>query len=80
MKPKCLCDIIKVSIDEAVKQTLQTSESWKKQQEHVASLVAREACLITEVAKLLKQNKELLEMERENRAKVDALRKGIGQV
>lgn len=41
----------------------------------MATLKAREACITTEVVELLKQNRKLLEVKRENRPEVDALRK-----
>lgn len=53
--------------------------SCKKQQEYIVALVAREARLTTIVVELLKQNGELLEVERESRAEMDTLRKKIDQ-
>lgn len=55
-------------------------KSSKKLQEHIIILEEKEACLITKVVGLLKQNGELLKMERENKTEMDILRKELGQV
>lgn len=70
--------ISKVCNDKLVKQVAQSNESWKKQQEHLATVEAREARLTTEVVKLLKQNKELLEAEKKDKTKIDALKRKFG--
>lgn len=43
----------------------------------MVTLEAIEAYLTTKVAKLLKQNKELLEVEKRNNIEIDALKGGI---
>lgn len=53
-KVECLHEISKVSMDEAVKQTTQSNESWKKLQEHTSNLEARDATLTNEIFDLLK--------------------------
>lgn len=63
----------KVNMDEAVRQIVVSNKSFKKQQEHMIALEAKEACLTTEVAKLL-------EVERKSMAKVDSLRKELLQM
>lgn len=55
-------------------------ETSKRIQDHVATLEEREARLTTEVAEMLKQNEKLLEIKRENKVEMDALRKELGQV
>lgn len=40
----------------------------------------REACLIIEVAKLLKINGQILEVKREKEVEIEALRKELSQV
>lgn len=46
----------------------------------MAALEAMEACLTAKVAKLLKQNEELLEVKKKDKIEVDALKKEVGQV
>lgn len=44
----------------------------------MVALEALKACLITEVAELLKRNGELLEAEKKGKAKVDTLKGEVG--
>lgn len=53
-------------------------ESFIKQQKHMAALEERETRLTTEVVELLKQNGKLLEAQKENKVKVDTLKKELG--
>lgn len=73
-------EITKVRMNEAIKQTFQTNESWKKQQELVATLEVKESHLTIEVAKLLKRNRQLLEAKKKDKAEVDILKKEFGQM
>lgn len=49
-----LYDITKVSMEKAMRQTIISNESYKKQQKYIAALEERETCLTNEVAELLK--------------------------
>lgn len=44
----------------------------------MAAFEAREACLMTEVADLLKQNKELVEVRKKDKLEIDALKREFG--